>query len=219
VAADGQSPQPWSYDALGTLTRVGFERFDTSLACDPIAHSDPYHQRVSPREFRDHWADTEPDWSHGGTWLTSFVLPGRGSSTRCPGISEVPWTAHHSAETLQKPKRSSPELNEQDLCDRATTADVIISSFQPCYGARHHLARAGGRHSSTVSSEGWPALLHPEESAATAEWTEPAWVADKAGPPARWPGPETWDYQGDHCGSRRVLTISLQIMINLRFSL
>jgi hypothetical protein len=30
---------------------------------------------VSTREFRDHWADTEPDWSHGGTWLTSFVLP------------------------------------------------------------------------------------------------------------------------------------------------
>jgi hypothetical protein len=76
VAADGQTPQPWSYlDALGTLTRVGFERSDTSLARDPIAHGDPYHRRVSPREFRDHWADSEPDWSHGGTWLTSFVLP------------------------------------------------------------------------------------------------------------------------------------------------
>jgi hypothetical protein len=76
VAADGQTPQPWSYlDALGTLTRVGFERSDTSLARDPIAHGDPYHRRVSPREFRDHWADTQPDWSHGGTWLTSFVLP------------------------------------------------------------------------------------------------------------------------------------------------
>jgi hypothetical protein len=30
---------------------------------------------VGPREFRDHWADTEPKWSHGGTWLTTFVLP------------------------------------------------------------------------------------------------------------------------------------------------
>jgi hypothetical protein len=30
---------------------------------------------VSASEFRDHWADTEAEWSHGGTWLTSFVLP------------------------------------------------------------------------------------------------------------------------------------------------
>ena len=59
----------------GTLTHVGFEPSDPYLARDPIAHSDPYHRRVSPREFRDHWAHTEPEWSHGGTWPTSFVLP------------------------------------------------------------------------------------------------------------------------------------------------
>jgi hypothetical protein len=30
---------------------------------------------VSASEFRDHWADTDAEWSHGGTWLTSFLLP------------------------------------------------------------------------------------------------------------------------------------------------
>jgi hypothetical protein len=30
---------------------------------------------VSVSEFRDHWADTQAEWSHGGAWLTSFVLP------------------------------------------------------------------------------------------------------------------------------------------------
>jgi hypothetical protein len=71
---DGHSPQPGA-TTRGTLTRVGFERLDPHLARDPIAHSDPYHRRVSPRECRDHWADTEPEWSHGGSWLTTFVLP------------------------------------------------------------------------------------------------------------------------------------------------
>jgi hypothetical protein len=49
--------------------------------------------------------------------------------------------------------------------------------------------------------------------------TEPAWVTVRPGPEGRWPGPESLGLPGDHCGSRRVLTISLQIMINLRFSL
>jgi hypothetical protein len=30
---------------------------------------------VDASEFRDHRADTENEWSHGGTWLMSFVLP------------------------------------------------------------------------------------------------------------------------------------------------
>jgi hypothetical protein len=34
-----------------------------------------YHRRVSVSEFRDHGADTEAEWPHGGAWLTSFVLP------------------------------------------------------------------------------------------------------------------------------------------------
>lgn len=25
--------------------------------------------------LRDHWADTDAEWSHGGAWLTTFVLP------------------------------------------------------------------------------------------------------------------------------------------------
>ena len=33
-----------------------------------------YHRRGAS-EFHDHWADTEAEWSHGGAWLTSFVLP------------------------------------------------------------------------------------------------------------------------------------------------
>jgi hypothetical protein len=35
-------------------------------------------------------------------------------------------TARHSAGTLPKQKRSSPELNDQDLSDQATTGDMII---------------------------------------------------------------------------------------------
>jgi hypothetical protein len=51
-----------------------------------------------------------------------------------------------------------------------------------------------------------------------AESTEPAWEAERPGPGSL-AGPRDLGLPGDHCGSRRVLTISLQIMINLRFSL
>jgi 2'-5' RNA ligase len=30
---------------------------------------------MTASEVRDHWADTEAEWSHGGAWLTSLVLP------------------------------------------------------------------------------------------------------------------------------------------------
>ena len=51
-----------------------------------------------------------------------------------------------------------------------------------------------------------------------AESTEPARQAERPAPGSlAWP--RDLGLPGDHCGSRRVLTISLQIMINLRFSL
>ena len=51
-----------------------------------------------------------------------------------------------------------------------------------------------------------------------AESTEPVWEAERPAPGVvGWP--RDLGLPGDHCGSRRVLTISLQIMINLRFSL
>ncbi len=31
------------------------------------ARGDAYYPRVGAREFRDHWADTAAEWSHGGT--------------------------------------------------------------------------------------------------------------------------------------------------------
>jgi 2'-5' RNA ligase len=133
----------------GTLTRVGFERFDTFLARDPIAHSDPYHRRVSPREFRDHWADSEPDWSHGGTWLTSFVLPpkvvGDTVSTAAghmhlPFLAPVPAAGIHI--TVQRVSRlpdpiqqELPQLLdavERELADAdafdATLAEPVVGS-------------------------------------------------------------------------------------------
>jgi hypothetical protein len=55
-------------------------------------------------------------------------------------------------------------------------------------------------------------------------WLPPPSRPNRPGRPkgrarGRWPCRGTWDYQVINCGSRRVLTISLQIMINLRFSL
>ena len=51
----------------GIACHAGEDRRDT--------RGDAYHPRVDASEFRDHWADTEAEWSHGGAWLTSFVLP------------------------------------------------------------------------------------------------------------------------------------------------
>jgi hypothetical protein len=45
-----------------------------------------YHRRVDASEFRDHWADTEAEWSHAGAWLTSFVLP---PSVVCDAVGSV----------------------------------------------------------------------------------------------------------------------------------
>jgi hypothetical protein len=41
---------------------------------------------VSVSEFRDHWADTQAEWSHTGAWLTSFVLPPSGV---CDAVGSV----------------------------------------------------------------------------------------------------------------------------------
>jgi hypothetical protein len=37
-------------------------------------------------EIRDHWADTQAEWSHAGAWLTSFVLP---PSVVCDAVGSV----------------------------------------------------------------------------------------------------------------------------------
>ena len=36
------------------------------------AYGDSDHRRVSVSKFRDHWADTEAEWSRGGAWRTSL---------------------------------------------------------------------------------------------------------------------------------------------------
>jgi hypothetical protein len=62
------------------LTPAAFECcWTTTSLPDPLRCSsshragDPYDRGAN--DFRDHWADTEPEWSHGDTWLNSFVPP------------------------------------------------------------------------------------------------------------------------------------------------
>jgi hypothetical protein len=83
---------------------------------------------------------------------------------------------------------------------------VVASSQRRCPLGRAGAAPVLGCTPRWPSSEG------------CAESTEPAWEAKDPSPGSlAWP--RDLGLPGDHCGSCRVLTISLQIMINLRFSL
>ena len=99
---------------------------------------------------------------------------------------------------------------------------VVVGVVEICVFARMSgrggRERAGDIRARSRHKAGRRCWADPPESATTAESTEPAWEVERPGPGSL-PWPRDLGLLGDHCGSRRVLTISLQIMINLRFSL
>lgn len=128
--------------------------------------------------------------------------------------------ASASASRRTCPMLSNPDHDRQWL---SLAWAVVVGVVGICVFAQMsgRVAAVSGRATfEHGSSQGWPALLGGPAGIGHHRRVDRTGLGGrKAGPGVVWAGRETWDLPGDHCGICRVLTISLQIMINLRFSL
>jgi hypothetical protein len=89
-------------------------------------------------EFRDHWADTMGEWSHGGAWFTSFLVPPKRVSEALAAAVEridVPFLARVPAElmhvTVQGVARVEHHVTGRELHDVVEAVAPELAKLKP----------------------------------------------------------------------------------------
>jgi hypothetical protein len=94
---------------------------------------------VSASDFRDHWRDTEPEWLHGGTWLTSVVLLPKvvGASVASatghvdlPFLAPVPAAGMHITVQRGSPRPDPIEAEMAHLLDAVEEEFARVDAFE-----------------------------------------------------------------------------------------
>jgi 2'-5' RNA ligase len=87
--------------------------------------------------FRDHWAETEAEWSHGGSWLTSFLVPPKNvSEALAAGVDQIdlPFLAPVPAELIHvsvHPVARSEGAPWRDLHDVVEAVTPALTELEP----------------------------------------------------------------------------------------
>ena len=99
---------------------------------------------VSASDFRNPWGDTWPEWSHGGTWLTAFVLLPKvvgASAASATGHVDLPFLAPVPAAGMHisvQPVSSLPDPIEAEmvhLLDAVEEESARVDAFDAALAA------------------------------------------------------------------------------------